>query len=485
MDRWSEIVARRAAYHPSRPAVWFRERWWTYGELEERARAARGELLRLGVGPGDRVGLLSENHLAYLDLMSAAGALGASLVPFNYRLAAAELRTLREYVRPSVYFCQPSLGADLESTIPLADRWPEPPSNLQGSAAKVDDPALLLFTGGTSGVPKAARISHRQLVTNAASTILAWGLRPDDRCIVATPMFHAAMNALTTPLLHLGAQVLIQERFDPGEYLRWVGEHRPTLLFMVPTMYTALAEHPEFSRTDFRSVRWALSGGAPCPDPIRERFSELSVAFKQGYGLTEAGVNCFSIEPEEAARFPQSVGRPVHHLEVRIDVGGADAKLGEVGELWLAGPMVMLGYWEQPSANAEAFEEREGTRWLRTGDLAYRDDEGRYFIVGRSKEMFISGGENVYPAEVERAIDDHPDVIECAVVGIPDERWGEVGLAAVVLRTDAIGPNDLSAFLRERLARYKVPKRWLVLESLPKSGAGKVLKRELPALVES
>lgn len=482
----TNLLERQAEYHPDRPAVYWRERWISYGDLYARARRAAGVLAGLGVKPGDRVGLLASNHLVYLDLLFAAPMLGFILTPYNHRLNPTELRGLVDYTRPEVLFYGPEFSEaaremDVEA-LPLEALQSEPSTGFTEHRPGTEDVALLLFTGGTTGVPKAAMISHRQLLINAFNTGFAWGITREDRCIVATPMFHAALNALTVPLLYLGASVIVQERFDPGEYLEWVEAHRPTLAFMVPTMFQMLSAHPRFEGTDFSGVRWAISGGAPCPAPVREAFRTVGVRFKQGYGLTEAGVNCFHMELAEAERCPESVGRPMPHLWARVSSGeDAEARAGEVGELCLSGPVLMEGYWELDRESAEVLRPGpDGRTWLHTGDRAYRDEAGRYFIVGRTKDMFISGGENVYPAEVERALYDHPAVAECAVVGIPDPTWGEVGLAAVVPKPGAkTTEEELKSSVRERLARYKVPRRWVFPDELPKSGAGKILKRAL------
>ncbi len=482
-----DLIARLAAYHPERRAVHFRGRWYTYRDLEARAKKTAGRLAALGVEPGDRVGLLAPNHLAYLDLLFSAPRLGHVLVPFNWRLAPPEIADLVAYVRPKWLFYADEFGDRIKDlgprALPLSVLTEGKTVAFASPRLGPEDLVMLLFTGGTTGRPKAAMIPYRQLLINAKNTVFSWGLAPSDRYIVATPMFHAALHALTTPLLYLGAEVLIEERFDPGEYLAWVASFRPTVLFMVPTMFQMLAQHPDFARTDFSSVRFAISGGAPCPAPVREAFRRVGVRFKQGYGLTEAGVNCFAFDLDEAEAYPEAVGRPVLHLWTRI-AGSSGERLGplEVGELWLSGPVVMQGYFERPDETAAVFVEAEGRRWLRTGDLAYCDEAGRHYIVGRKKEMFVSGGENVYPAEIERVLYDHPDVLEAAVVGVPDAKWGEVGLAAVVLKPGAKANEDaLKDFLKTRLAAYKVPKRWVFLPSLPKSGAGKILKREIAA----
>ncbi|MGB3682788.1 MAG: long-chain fatty acid--CoA ligase [Rubrobacteraceae bacterium] len=482
----ANVLERRASYHPDRPAVCWRGCWISYGELYERARRAAGVLAGRGVEPGDRVGLLASNHPAYLDLLFAAPLLGFTLAPFNNRLGRPELRELAAYIRPKITFYGPGfseIANDMDNeTLPLEALQEEPAGEFTGYQPGVEDVALLLFTGGTTGLPKAAMISYRQLLLNAFNTAFAWGVTGEDRCIVSTPMFHAAVNALATPLLYLGGSVIVQENFDPGEYLEWVETYRPTLIFMVPTMYQMLYNHPRFDQTDFSGVRWAISGGSPCPAPVRGRFGELGVRFKQGYGMTEAGVNCFHVDLDEAERHPESVGRPMPHLWGRVsDAEGAELPDGIAGELCLSGPVLMNGYWELEKETAEVLRpDEEGRTWLHTGDLAYRDEAGRYFIVGRKKEMFISGGENVYPAEVEQVLYDHPQVAECAVVGVPDDRWGEIGLAAIVQKPESHPEEgEIEAFARERLAGYKIPKRWVFLDELPKSGAGKILKRDL------
>ncbi|WP_337868231.1 AMP-binding protein [Meiothermus sp.] len=483
MELNANWLARLAEYHPDRPAVFWRGRWVSYAELYGRAVRAARSLAGLGVQKGDRVGVLSLNHIGYLELFFAAPLLGFIPTLFNYRLSEAELKGLVEYIKPKALF----YGADFTeqaqklhpSSYALEALHTLPAGPLSPYQAGLEDTALILFTGGTTGLPKGAQIPYRQLLTNAFQTCMSWGLRHEDRYIVSTPMFHAALNALCTPLLYLGASVIIQEKFDPAEYLRWVAEHQVSLLFLVPTMYQMLAQHADFASANLQSVRWAISGGAPCPAPVRQAFKTKQVRFKQGYGLTECGVNCFTLDTDEAEQFPESVGYPMPHLWARLaDAEGKDVR--QEGELWLGGPVVMSGYYGQAEQTTEALVEHEGRIWLRTGDLAQRDEAGRYYIVGRAKEMFISGGENVYPIEIERALYDHPAVLECALVGVPDARWGEVGLAAVVLKSP-VSEEDLRHFLKSRLAGYKVPKYFYFTSELPKSGPGKILKTELVA----
>jgi len=479
-----DIARRRAELTPDRPAVYWQRRWLTYADMDRRAERLAGLLAARDVGAGDRVSILALNHIAHLDLVLATAKLGVVYTPFNYRLSPTETTAIAAYARPAMMLADaenlavaeatgvPTLALDgYEDALSGAPAPPIPPP------LSPEDIQMILFTGGTTGLPKGAMQPYRQGFYNAVNTIVSWGLREDDCVVQATPCFHAALNAFTVPLFHMGARIALERAFDPGDYLRLVREAGATILFLVPTMYKMVADAPAFEDTDLSAVRWAISGGAPCPEPVQRAFRQRGVRFKQGYGLTEAGVNCFAMSLDEAEAHPESVGKPILHAraEVRRPDGTA-CEPGEVGELTLAGPHVFTGYFDREDETAEVL--RGG--WLWTGDLATMDAEGFVTIAGRRKEMFISGGENVFPVEIENALYDHPGVSECAVLGVPDPDWGEVGLAAVVPRAGApLDPEEVRSFLKERLARYKVPKHVRVVASLPKSGAGKILKNEL------
>lgn len=478
-----DVAAFRAAVTPDRPAVHWDGAWSTYGAMDRRAARLAARLHAHGVERFDRVAILAHNHLVHLDLWLATAKAAVVYAPLNPRLSPVELRAVADALRPRLLLhdaahaaVAATLGAPAVA-LDDYDRWLGDADPAPDPRVGPEDPQMILLTGGTTGLPKGAVLPYRQQAANAAATVLSWGLRDDDLAVQATPCFHAAMNALTTPLFHLGARVALTPRFEPGAYLRLVDELGATLLFMVPTMFQMLVEHEAFTGTDLGRVRWAISGGAPCPVPLRDAFAARGVRFKQGYGLTEAGVNCFAIDLGTAARKPWSVGRAILHTEAVVRrPDGAPCAAGEVGELTLAGPHVFAGYFERPEATAEVL--RDG--WLWTGDLARVDDDGDLALVGRRKDLFISGGENVYPAEIAAALDDHPGVAACAVVGVPDAKWGEVGLAAVVPREGArLDADGVRAFLKARLAGYKVPKHVRFLAALPVSGAGKVLARQL------
>jgi len=485
-----DLAAWRAAQGPDRPALRWRGEWLSALELDERAQRLAARLHAEGVRRGDRVGILAHNHIAHVDLLLAAPKLGFIFTPFNYRLSAAEQKALADTIEPKLVLHDRAneLKADAIDArrMPLSryadwlkkrtPRAPVPDPPLSG-----EDIHMILFTGGSTGVPKGAQIPYRQTHQNAVDTVAAWGLTGEDCAIQATPAFHAALNVLTTPLLHAGGRVDWMETFDAGEYLERAAD--ATILFMVPTMFQALADHDAFASADLSRVRFAITGGAPCPPALRERFAARAIRFRLGFGMTECGVNCFTISSEEAEQHPDSVGRPMPSLEAMIRrPDGREARRGEVGELTLSGPVVCSGYFRRPQETAEAL--RDG--WLWTGDLARQDEDGLYYICGRRKEMFISGGENVYPAEVEAALSTCRGVVECAVLGIPHPKWGETGLAAVTLKRGAKQSADnLRAELKDKLAGYKVPSAFLFMKDLPKTGAGKINKPGIRALYDA
>ncbi len=466
------------------PAVWWRDRWLTYGDMERRSRQLAARLKEWGIQHGDRVSILALNHIAHLDLLLAASRLGFFYTPFNFRLAPDEQRQLAEYIAPALLF-HDERHADLatQTQRPLFaldgyEHWlAQAPEWRSQSSLDDEDIHMLLFTGGSTGLPKAAMIPYRQTQANARATVQDWNITADHCAIQATPCFHAALNAFTTPLLHCGGRVVLMETFEPGVYLQLTEQLAVTHWFLVPTMYQMLVEHPRFASADLSRVQWAISGGAPCPAPLREAFRARGIRFKQGYGMTEAGVNCFALSLDEAERHPEAVGRPMAGLQAVIRQPDASpVKPGDIGELTLKGAQVCAGYYRREPETTEAF--RDG--WLWTGDLARQDEEGRFYIVGRRKEMYISGGENVYPVEIESVLHQIDGIGEAAVMGVSHPRWGEVGLAAVSLKPATHWNADsLKLELKRRLAGYKVPQQFLFLTSLPKTGAGKINKPEI------
>jgi fatty-acyl-CoA synthase len=455
---------------------------------------------RFGVGKGDRVAVLAMNCVEYLDIWFACGKLGAILQNLSWRLTPHELGELIADAAPSVLIYGPDFTsqvdalrklpvavehfvaledaakADSDEAFALREGYPDlppPPAELAW-----DDPWVICYTGGTTGLPKGALLTHGNITWNAINTTTSWGLAPDDVSILNAPLFHTGgLNVLTAPLVHIGATSLVCRAFDPDQVFDLIHDANVTLFFGVPTMFSALQQHPRWKDADFSRLKLVISGGAPCPLPIFERFWARGVDFKTGYGLTEAGPNTFWLPPEDVRRKPGAVGYPLLHIDVKVvDQEGRECGIDQPGELLIRGPHVCAGYWKRPEETARAIV----GGWLRTGDLARRDAEGCYWIAGRLKDVIISGGENIYPAEVESVLAAHPAVAEAALIGVPDPTWGEVGRAIVVANaSQSAEPEELLAFCRERLARYKIPKSLVFADALPKTGAGKIDKLEL------
>jgi acyl-CoA synthetase (AMP-forming)/AMP-acid ligase II len=480
---------------------------FTYRALNARANRVARRLREAGVGEGDRVGLLALNGVEYLDLFFACCKLGATFVPFNWRSHPRELAALGQAIAPRALVFDAELrdaalellaacpdlrlcaqiGGDAAPPAaayePLAAEGPAPPV----ARARVDaeDIACLLFTGGTTGLPKAARVSLRMIAWNTLSTVVH-ELQRGDVTLTHTPMFHTGgLLVYTLPLLTLGGTVVVMRKWAADAMLELIERERITVLFCVPTQYQMMLESERFARTSHASLRFLTSGGAPLPVPVVRAYREAhGVVFKQGFGMTEFGPGVFSMSPEYAEAKTGSIGRPNYFVEAQIvDDDGRPLPAGEAGELVLRGPACCSGYFGDASSPLDA----EG--WFHTGDLARTDDDGFFFVVDRKKDMFISGGENVYPLEIERALDEHPAVARCAVIGVPDPKWGEVGRAVVVLGPEAKArassgeaaqlEQELIEHCRARLARYKVPRSVVFVDELPLSAAGKILKREL------
>jgi fatty-acyl-CoA synthase len=345
-----------------------------------------------------------------------------------------------------------------------------------------DDPSTIMYTSGTTGHPKGAIITHGMTFWNAVNLGIPARITPDTVQLVVLPLFHTGgLNCYANPVLHAGGRIVVSRAFDPAEALRVIGDpsYGVTHFFAVPAPYQFMMQHPAFESTDLSRLQVAGVGGAPCALTILETWAARGVEVAQGYGMTETSPSSVFLDPADAIRKIGSAGKPVLHTEVRIvRPDGQDAAPGEVGELWTRGPNITPGYWNKPEATASAFEDG----WFKTGDAARTDDDGYISIVDRWKDMYISGGENVYPAEVENVIYQLADVAEAAVIGVPDPKWGEVGTAVVVPKPGAtIEAAQIIEHCRARLARFKVPARVEFAEALPRNATGKVLKRELRA----
>ncbi len=456
-----ELLAERARVTPENLALVCVETGarLTYAALNAGAERAAAILASKGIEAGDRFGILSHNSIEYLELFFAAGKIGAIVVPLSTRATVHELTAIaRDSGMKWLYRTEEFPDVPLE---------PGPKTN--------EDVYCLLYTSGTTGKPKGVMIPRRQLYWNGYNTVVNWGLREDDVSPIYTPLYHAGgIAAFTIPIFTVGGTIVLFKSFDPSKVWQTIERERCTVVLGVPTIWKMLMDAPEFATAKLDHVRWFISGGAPLPAYIAEAYAKRGVPMKQGYGMTEVGVNCFTMTVAESVTKRGSIGRPMMFTEVRVvDADGNDVADGEVGEMWIRGPHVSRGYWNNEEATRAAFRD-DG--FLRTGDLARRDADGFLTIAGRAKDMFISGGVNVYPAEIEAELVSHPRVADAAVVAVPDETWGEVGVAFVV--GDAT-EDDLSAYLSLRIARFKLPKRYLFVDALPRTPYGKVEKGKL------
>jgi fatty-acyl-CoA synthase len=464
-----------------------RGRRYTYGQLADAIhRMANFLSLELGIAHGDRVACLSFNRAEYITLFFALGRLGAILVPLNFRLAAAEFVYYLEDAAPKAIFFdkdhQDSVKGfkskirmdhyvcfDGDNTIgrALPRSWQtlstdRPPEVEVGP----DVPQLIIYTSGTTGLPKGVILTHGMLTWNAVSTNLGWDLRSDDKTILHAAMFYTAgWNVFTLPLFYCRAANILIESFEADLILDLIEGEGVTVFFGVPTMFQMLLESPKFAATDLSSVRFMVSGGAPLSRDILETFKrQKSIRIWEGYGLTEVGPNNFMANGK-----PGTIGHPMPHVDVKlVDSEGGEVPAGREGEILLRGPHTCAGYWNKTEETAKAF----AGGWFNTGDLGQVDSDGHFSIVGRLKDMIISGGANIYPAEIERAIEGHPYVAGAAVIGVPDPKWGEVGKAIVELKPGAsLTLEALVSLLKDRLGKFKLPKYLKVVDTLPRTPA--------------
>jgi fatty-acyl-CoA synthase len=483
LSRW---LPERAAHTPERVAVDSGARQISYAELAGAAARWAARFAADGLRPGDRVATLARNCPEQVEVFFACASAGLVLVPLNWRLTARELAYQLGDADPAVLLTEPALqargkeaAADGEVAL-LAT--PEPVAAPAAPAARVsgNDPLLILYTSGSTGRPKGAVLSHANCFWTNVSLDRTAEISGSDVVLQVLPQCHVG-GWNVQPLLAWwkGATVVLEQSFDAGRVLALIERKRITTMMGVPTNYLMLAAHQGFDAADLSSLRQVIVGGAPMPRPLLATWQARGVTVLQGYGLTEAAPNVLCVPPEYARDKTGSAGRPYLHVRVALrELGGAGHVRGPgTGELLVAGPNVFSGYWRNPRASEAAFDQG----WLVTGDIAERDGDGFYWIRGRSKDMYISGGENVYPAEVEEVLAGHEAIAEAAVVAVPDERWGETGLAFVVYQADRTPPpsEELTSYCRARLATYKVPAYFRPLTELPRLTNGKIDKVKL------
>jgi fatty-acyl-CoA synthase len=474
---------------PNRVALTDGDRDVTYRALADRSAALSNALRKLGVQRGDRVAYLGPNHPSYFEVLFGATALGAIVVPVNTRLAPPELAYVLEDSGATTIVVAPghrdgleqAIGANTERRVISTDaeldeliRSATP--TWTDEEVALDDIAIIMYTSGTTGHPKGAMLSHGNLTWNVTNVLIDLDFQHDEVALIVAPLFHiAALAMISLPLLVKGGTLLLQPGFDPATALELIERHRVTQMFGVPTMFNLMAKTDSWAGADISSLRAIMCGGAPVPKATIETYLDRGVVFLQGYGMTETSPGLLFLDGPSSTSKAGSAGVPSFFTDVRlVDSTMQDVSPGERGEVLAAGPNVMKGYWQRPGPTSQSFS----GDWFHSGDVATIDEDGYYTIVDRVKDIIISGGENIYPAEVEDALLFHPAVSEAAVIGVPDDRWGEVGRAIVVLREGVTG-DELLSFLESRIAKYKLPKSIVFADELPKSGAGKILKRRL------
>ena len=484
---------QRTLRTPERVALDFEGERWTYGQMQQEIERCAARLQALGVARGERVAFLGLNQPMFFFSMFAAARLGAIFVPLNFRLTGPELAFMLNdctakvlivdaQLRPVITAVRDELktvSALLAAEEPQAWVGGELPATTHVAVGE-NDVAMIMYTSGTTGRPKGAMLTHGNFWWNNTNALHALDIVQDDVTLVAAPIFHiGGLNVTTLLTLQKGGLVVLHRAFDPGKALADMAAHRVTSMFGVPAMFQFMAQHPAFDATDLSTVRVLVVGGAPCPEPVLKVFLARNVMMQQGYGLTETAPMVSFLAPEFALAKVGSSGKPALFVEVKL----ADAKGHEVrepgakGEVLVRGPNVTSGYWNRPEATRAAIDE-EG--WFRTGDVAYLDEEGFVFICDRVKDMIITGGENVYPAEIESGLMRHPAIAEVAVIGEPDEKWGERVVAIAVIKPgQSLTIEELRSFAGEFLARYKLPSRLEVVAALPRNATGKLLKYQL------
>ncbi|WP_153502641.1 acyl-CoA synthetase [Cumulibacter manganitolerans] len=499
IGRW---IYKHAVINGDRIALKYGDREISYTQLNERTNRLAAALRSRGVEKGDRVCILSTNSAEFLEALFATAKVGAIFVPINFRLAGPEVAYVLTDSEPKVLFYSGNLAPTVDSALKqegvhvgsvVAMETSDVPEGREafedvvasGSADAVeadvakDDVAVIMYTSGTTGRPKGAMLTHGNVEANNINIMaMAEGISKYDTTVTPAPLFHIGGLAVHTfPLLFLGGTVVILPTFEPAGTLKAMADHRASVQFLVPAMWAAMTQVPDFDSYDVSRMRYAISGGAPCPITVIEFFQNKGWDFIEGFGMTETCAGATGLNKEDVIDHAGSVGRPALLVDARVvDEIGEDVAPGTVGELVLRGPNVFIGYWQMEDATRDAI--RDG--WFHTGDLARVDEDGFYTLVDRKKDMIITGGENVYPIEVEQVLHRHPSVIDAAVIGVPDEKWGETVKAVLVARPgQTIVPEEIIAYARENLAHFKCPTSVEVIDELPRNATGKILKRTL------
>ncbi|MFW9833224.1 MAG: AMP-binding protein [Candidatus Thorarchaeota archaeon] len=502
-----DYLSKRDIYSPEAEAVVDTEtgKRYSYRAFNQRAiKVANFLQQETDFKKGDRLCILAHNSLEYWETFFGCQKGGGIFSPLNWRLVARELAGLIDDLSPSVLFYDANMEdvavelkqdvsiknwvsldmkkTDISDSLIYEDLMKDTPTTPpQPVKLSYEDAMGIVFTGGTTGLPKGAMITYRQVAFNTLNTVR--DALPGDTYINHLPLFHVGgLYVYAVPLFIMGGKVIQMKGWNLETVVNVINKEKPSFFFAVPTQYRMLMNHPEFKSIDFSSVRFLTSGGEPLPLDIIRTFREVhGVKFKQGFGMTEVGPGCFALDPWDAERKIGSIGTPNFFIDAKVvdPETGKDCNMNEVGELMFKGPTVTIGYWNRPELN-KALLDKGG--WFATGDMVYFDDEGYYYVVDRVKDMFISGGENVYPREIEKLLEEHPKVAQVQVIGVPDPKWGEVGRAIVILKSgESASEEEIINFCSGKLAKFKIPKSVRFTESFTPyiSGAGKILKRKL------
>lgn len=502
----ADVVRRHAAERASRQYLHYNDEWTTFGQLDERTNRVAQALIRSGVGKGCRVALLAKNRPECFEVMFAAAKCGAVYLPLNWRLAAPEIEDILRDAEPTILFVGEEFAdrvKDLAGAVPglqsivTLDRGGatpyEPYADWLGRAAAVDpqvattaeDIVMLMYTSGTTGKPKGAMLSSRSLIGHMEWTAKVWSYDAETVQLVPMPLFHIGGTSMALQSIVLGARTILLAEVNPAQILQIISEFRVTNMLLVPAIIQYLVDAPSCAVTDWSSVRSLIYGAAPISDSLlRKAMQALQCDFIQIYGMTEH-CGCVALlspedhDPERKAKLLASCGKPLPWVEVVIADPATQQELAQdqVGEIWVRSQQLMSGYWRQPEATAATLTP-EG--WLRTGDAGYLDQDGYLYICDRVKDMIISGGENIYPAEIENALMRHPAIADAAVIGVPHEKWGETPKAIVVGSPGcALDEQQIVAFCRTQLAGFKCPTSVEFVDALPRNPSGKILKRTL------
>lgn len=510
-------ILRQAQYFPHQTAVIYEDEVLDYAAFADRVEAYAKAFAASGVRRGDRIAYLGLNSSTFLVTMMAAWWVGGVFEPFNFRLAPREVAGLVARSTPRLLIVEPGhqkvidradgidaasvqlVLVDNDPAVPVRGDIPDgwtPLSALLAAVAAAEAPvpatahddnlAVLMFTSGTTGEPKGVQLTFGNLWWNSVNVDSLVDTRRGDVNLAVAPLFHiGALNALTLRLMVRGGVTIVRRTFDPRQTLRDIEKYRVSQAFLVPAQLSAMHQTEEFGHSDISSLRALICAGAPVPPVLLKQYGAKDVPVQQAWGLTETSPFATYLPSEFTYQKAGSCGIPMPHTEVRIvnpftleDVAAA----GETGELWVRGPNVTSGYWNNPQATASAFH----NGWFRTGDIGFRDEDGYFFVVDRLKDMIITGGENVYPAEVERALMEYPGILDVAVVGVEDPQWGECVVAVISCKDNQVpSVEEVREFTAKYLARYKLPKRLVITRSVPRNGSGKLDKPAIRQMVNT